>query len=66
MFRQILKTKEVPEKDITEMIAGRILYLQEAGANFFIEYKKLDLEKDEDGEERGEIYYAGAGSVYTV
>ena len=31
-----------------------------------IEYKKLDLEKDEDGEERGEIYYAGAGRVCGV
>ena len=59
MLRQILKTKEVPERDITEMITGGYLHLywQDTGA-LLVEYKKLDFEKDDDEDEE-EIYYAG-------
>ena len=51
MFKQILKTKDVPERDINEMIAGWLdLILRDKKDTIkFTEYKKFDVEK-EDGD----------------
>ena len=67
MFKQILKTKEVPDRDINEMIAGYNVEYLHTIVQRFLEYKKLNVETEDDSEDGEQIYYDGkytAESIY--
>ena len=63
MFKQILKTKEVPDRDINEMIAGFNAEYLHTTVYYkyitFLEYKKLNVETADDSEDGEQIYYDG-------
>ena len=54
-----MKTKQVPEEDVEEMLQGATKQIRFVVNQFFSEYRKLNISKPEEAISGAQIYYHG-------